>query len=163
LVLIPWGYLQRCHRRRLWSSEAAIAIAYPEAYDRGKALGYWLTYRLSGQIIGGAVNLGLNANRDQAGQVSYTAFLVFIAIQALGPVVACFLMKPDKVERTDAVKLKLAITHNPWLEIWKTSKLFFRKEFLPPLFLIGQAVFAQAVYFTYLGRTPQKPHMLLFL
>ena len=57
-----------------WMAEAAIAIAYPEPWNKGKALGYWLTYRLSGQIIGGAVNLGLNADRNTAGQVSYTVY-----------------------------------------------------------------------------------------
>ena len=56
-------------------AEAAIAIAYPEPWNKGKALGYWLTYRLGGQILGGAINLGLNADRDQAGKVSYTVYL----------------------------------------------------------------------------------------
>lgn len=42
-------------------AEAALCIAYPEPWNKGKALGYWLTYRLSGQILGGAVNIGLNA------------------------------------------------------------------------------------------------------
>lgn len=63
-------------------AEAAIAIAYPEPWNKGKALGYWLTYRLFGSIIGGAINLGLNANTDTAGKVSYTVFIIFIAIQA---------------------------------------------------------------------------------
>jgi hypothetical protein len=58
-------------------AEAAIAIAYPEPWNKGKALGYWLTYRLSGQIIGGAVNLGLNADRNTAGQVSYTVYSLY--------------------------------------------------------------------------------------
>lgn len=133
-------------------AEAAIAIAYPEPWNRGKALGYWLTYRLSGQILGGAINLGLNADRNEAGKVSYTVFLVFIAIQASGPVVSLLLNRPHKVERKDGQKVNLSIQGNPWEEIKRTTKLFFNKKFLLIVLLIGQAVFSEAVYFTYLSR-----------
>jgi predicted MFS family arabinose efflux permease len=135
-----------------WMAEAAIAIAYPEPWNRGKALGYWLTYRLSGQIIGGAINLGLNIDRDEAGKVSYTVFLVFIAIQAAGPLVGLLLTPPGQVERKDGKKVNLSIVQNPWLELKEMTKLFFKKEFLLVLLLIGQAVFAEAVFFTYLSR-----------
>lgn len=135
-----------------WMAEAAIAIAYPEPWNRGKALGYWLTYRLSGQILGGAINLGLNADRNQAGKVSYTVFLVFIGLQAVGPFVALLLNKPEKVERRDGKKVDLTITQNPWAEIGATTRLFFSKKFLLIVLFIGQAVFAEAVFFTYLSR-----------
>ncbi|KAK0610147.1 major facilitator superfamily domain-containing protein [Bombardia bombarda] len=134
-----------------WMAEAAIAIAYPEPWNRGKALGYWLTYRLSGQILGGAINLGLNADRNEAGKVSYTVFLVFIALQATGPFVALLLNKPDKVERRDGKRVNLSILQNPWREIQSTTALFFSKRFLLIVFYIGQAVFAEAVFFTYLA------------
>ncbi|KAM5354101.1 hypothetical protein ACJ41O_000751 [Fusarium nematophilum] len=134
-----------------WMAEAAIAIAYPEPWNRGKALGYWLTYRLSGQILGGAINLGLNADRSEAGKVSYTVFLIFIAIQAAGPVVALFLNKPDQVERTDGKKVDLSIDQNPVFELKETARLFFTKRFLLIVLFIGQAVFAEAVFFTYLS------------
>lgn len=134
-----------------WMAEAAIAISYPEPWNKGKALGYWLTYRLSGQIIGGAINLGLNVDRDQAGKVSYTVFLIFIAIQAAGPFVGLLLNRPDQVERKDGKKVDLSILNNPWFEMKATAKLFFTKKFLLLVFFIGQAVFAEAVFFTYLA------------
>lgn len=134
-----------------WMAEAAIAIAYPEPWNRGKALGYWLTYRLAGQIIGGAINLGLNADRDEAGKVSYTVFLIFIAIQASGPFVGLLLNTPEQVERQDGKKVDLSILGDPWTEIKKTTQLFFSKRFLLIILFIGQAVFAEAVYFTYLS------------
>lgn len=134
-----------------WMAEAAIAIAYPEPWNRGKALGYWLTYRVSGQILGGAINLGLNADHDEAGKVSYTVFLVFIALQCAGPVVALFLSPPEKVERQDGKKVELAILNKPWFEIKETTRLFFTKKFLLIVLFIGQAVFAEAVFFTYLS------------
>ncbi|KAI5456904.1 major facilitator superfamily domain-containing protein [Mariannaea sp. PMI_226] len=134
-----------------WMAEAAIAIAYPEPWNRGKALGYWLTYRLGGQILGGAINLGLNAKDNHAGKVSYTVFEVFIALQAAGPLVALLLNRPEHVERKDGKKVELHIAKDPWFEIKKTTQLFFTKRFLLILLFIGQAVFAEAVFFTYLA------------
>lgn len=133
-------------------AEAAIAITYPEPWNKGKALGYWLTYRLAGQILGGAINLGLNVDRNEAGKVSYTVFLIFIALQASGPFVGWFLNKPEKVQRKDGRKVELKILKDPWFEIRATTKLFFTKKFLLIVLWIGQAVFAEAVFFTYLAR-----------
>lgn len=151
-------------------AEAAIAIAYPEPWNRGKALGYWLTYRLSGQILGGAINLGLNANRSKAGKVSYTVYQVFIALQAAGPLVvssaevyrnfvhgglttnkALLLNRPSKVQRKDGKKVSLEIVAHPWSEIRATTRDFFTKNFLLIVLWIGQAVFTEAVYNTYLA------------
>ncbi|KAK5992774.1 Notoamide biosynthesis cluster protein O' [Cladobotryum mycophilum] len=134
-----------------WMAEAAIAIAYPEPWNRGKALGYWLTFRVTGQIIGGAVNLGLNIDRDEAGKVSYNVYLVFIALQASGCLVGLLLNRPHKVERQDGKKVNLSILENPWYEIKATTKLFLRPKFLLLVLWIGQAVFSEAVYFTYLS------------
>lgn len=143
-----------------WMAEAAIAIAYPEPWNKGKALGYWLTYRLSGQILGGAVNIGLNINENQAGKVSYTVYILFIAIQATGPLVALLLNKPGRVQRKDGQRVSLEILQNPWFEMKKTSKLFVTKKFLLLVPLIGQAVFSEAVFFTYLSCTcPFSPEV----
>lgn len=135
-----------------WATEAAIAIAYPEPWNRGRALGWWLTFRLMGQITGGAINIGLNADRDGAGKVSYSVYLVFIALQAAGPLAALFLTPPHRVQRRDGVEVDLAIHQGPWHEIKMTAKNFVRPKFLLVLFWIGQSVFAEAVFFTYLAR-----------
>ena len=142
-------------------AEAAIAIAYPEPWNRGKALGYWLTYRVSGQILGGAINLGLNSSRNEAGKVSHTVYLVFIALQCLAPVGALFLTPPEKVQREDGKPVELGIFNNPWFEIKATIKLFFSRKFLLLLLLIGQAVYAEAVFFTYLSCAYTTPLHLI--
>ncbi|KIK71470.1 hypothetical protein GYMLUDRAFT_235795 [Collybiopsis luxurians FD-317 M1] len=134
-----------------WAAEAAIAIAYPEPWNQGKALGYWLTYRLSGQILGGAINLGLNAKASEAGKVSFTVYLIFIAIQASGPFVAFLLNTPDKVEREDGKKVSMVIADHPWAEMKATARAFLRPKFLLIVLWIGQGVFAEAVFFTYLA------------
>lgn len=135
-----------------WMAETAVAIAYPEPWNRGKALGYWLTFRVSGQIVGGAVNLGLNAGADAAGEVSYTVYILFIAIQAAGPLVALFLNGPGRVQRRDGRAVSLEIVGNPWREMGETARLFCTGKFLSLVLFIGQAVFAEAVFFTYLSR-----------
>ncbi|KAK1238325.1 hypothetical protein MKX07_006471 [Trichoderma sp. CBMAI-0711] len=134
-----------------WAAEAAIAIAYPEPWNRGKALGYWLTFRVMGQIIGGAVNLSLNIDRNEAGKVSYTVYIVFIAIQAAGALVALLLNRPKHVQREDGKTVRLTIVENPWFEIKATAKAFLNPRFLLIVLWIGQAVFSEAVYFTYLS------------
>lgn len=79
-------------------------------------------------------------------------FLIFIAIQAAGPFVELPLNRPDQVERKDGKKVDLSILNNPWFEMRATAKLFLTKKFLLLVFFIGQAVFAEAVLFTYLAR-----------
>ena len=140
-----------------WAVEAAIAIAYPEPWNKGRALGWWLTFRLLGQIMGGAINIGLNADRDQAGKVSFTVYLIFVALQASGLLVSFLLTPPAKVERRDGVKVSLAILDKPWQEIKATARDLFRPKFLMILLWIGQTVFAEAVFFTYLARQFPSP------
>ncbi|KAL7902004.1 major facilitator superfamily domain-containing protein [Trichoderma sp. SZMC 28014] len=134
-----------------WAVEAAIAIAYPEPWNRGKSLGWWLTFRVMGQIIGGAINLSLDIDRNKAGKVSYTVYIIFITIQAAGALIALLLNRPQHVQRQDGKKVHLAIVENPWYEIKATAKAFINPHFLLIVLWIGQAVFSEAVYFTYLS------------
>jgi MFS family permease len=36
-----------------WMAEAAIALGYPEPYNQGRFLGFWLSFRVGGQVVGG--------------------------------------------------------------------------------------------------------------
>ena len=135
-----------------WMAEAAIALSYPEPYNQGKFLGFWLSFRVGGQILGGAINLGINAHNAEAGKVSYVVYLIFIALQACGPFVALLLNKPSQVQRTDGLKVHLSIVESPWYEIKATAKLFFSKNFLLIVPLIGQAIYTEAVMFTFESR-----------
>lgn len=136
-----------------WMAEAAIALSYPEPRNQGRFLGIWLSFRVAGQILGGAVNLGLDVNRNEAGSVSYAVYLVFVALQALAPFVGLLLTAPSKVQRTDGVAVSCEIPRSQSVtqELAATAKLFFSKRFLLIVPLITQAVFAEAVFFTYEG------------
>ncbi|KAI1660554.1 major facilitator superfamily domain-containing protein [Daldinia decipiens] len=132
-----------------WAAEAAIAISYPEPRNRARMVAYWLTWTRIGQILGGAVNLGLNIDRNQAGKVSYTVYIIFIALQASGTLIALLLNKPSKVQRRDGTPVQLVIYDNPWQEIKTTTSTFLTKKFLLLVLWIGQGVYSESVFFTY--------------
>lgn len=134
-----------------WLAEAAIALAYPEPWNQGRFLGLWLSFRVGGQILGGAINLGLNSKRNQEGKVGYGVFEVFIALQALGPVAGLLLSKPDKVQRKDGVKVRLSVQDGSWRELGTVGKLFISRDFLFIVPLIAQAVYSEAVFYSFVG------------
>ncbi|KAL1976782.1 hypothetical protein VTN31DRAFT_3064 [Thermomyces dupontii] len=134
-----------------WMAEAAIALAYPEPYNQGRFLGFWLSFRVAGQILGGAINVGLNAQSNKAGKVSYSVFQLFIALQALCPVVGFLLSSPKNVQRTDGLPVRLHVYQKWWTEIKAVTKLFFRRDYLLIIPLICQSVYAEAVMFTFQG------------
>ena len=134
-------------------AEAAIALSYPEPYNQGRFLGLWLMFRVGGQVLGGAVNLGLNVHRNEAGSVSYGVYQVFIAIQAAAPFIGLLLTNPENVQRTDGVTVSCNIprSQSTWKEMKQTGKLFLSKRYLLVVPLICQSVFAEAVFFTFQG------------
>ena len=93
--------------------------------------------------------MGLNAQNNQAGKVSYHVYQAFIALQAAGPLAGLLLNEPSKVQRTDGVPVDMSITNGSGKEMVLTAKLFFSKDFLLIVPLIGQGVYAEAVMFTY--------------
>ncbi|KXS21557.1 MFS general substrate transporter [Gonapodya prolifera JEL478] len=133
-----------------WAIEAAIALTYPEPENQGRFLGWWLTFRVAGQVLGGAINLGLNADRNEAGKVNPTVYLIFIALQCLGPFVAILLPSPERVQRTDGLPVKLFNDTSILNELKATARLFVSPKFLLVVPLIAQAVFPEAFFNTYL-------------
>ncbi|CDM31700.1 hypothetical protein DTO006G1_8945 [Penicillium roqueforti] len=134
-----------------WMAEAAIALSYPEPYNQGRFLGFWLSFRVGGQILGGAINLGINANRSNSGSVSYTVYLIFIALQALGPFAGLLLSNPSQVQRKDGVPVNLQVTKSITHELKSMWKLWINRKFLYIIPFICQAVYTEAVMFSYEG------------
>lgn len=83
--------------------------------------------------------------------MSYTVYLIFIALQASGPFVALLLNRPSKVQRSDGKPVELSIYDNPWQEIRSTTRAFLNKKFLLLILWIGQGVYSEAVYYTYIA------------
>ncbi|KAL2835829.1 major facilitator superfamily domain-containing protein [Aspergillus pseudoustus] len=84
-----------------WAAEAAIIIGYPSPKDRAFYLAIWQTAKAAGPIVGGAINLGLNAQRSSTGSISSGTYIVFIVIMCLGLPIALLLSPADKVRRKD--------------------------------------------------------------
>ncbi|KAJ5232664.1 hypothetical protein N7468_005620 [Penicillium chermesinum] len=134
-----------------WMAEGAIALAYPEPYNQGRFLGFWLSFRVGGQILGGAISLGINSKRSTAGSLSYVVYIIFIVLQALGPFAGLLLSSPSKVQRKDGLPVRLQISNSAWFEIKQNAKLFVSKKFLLIVPFISQAVYTEAVMFSYEG------------
>lgn len=139
-----------------WMAEAAIALSYPEPERQGRFLGLWLSFRVGGQILGGAINLGVNVHGNQAGSVSYAVLIVFIVLQALGPFVGLLVSPPESVHRNDGQRVHLQIKnkdnhqHTFWLDDLRAmATLFIRPDFLAMIPLVAQAAYMEAVMFTY--------------
>ena len=106
-----------------WAAEGAIVLSYPEYAKRGRYLALWLAFKNSGQLIGGAINLGLNASRSGAGKVSYVTILVFVGLQASAVPFSFALSPPEKTERPDGSKIvveKQTSAKEQLRRLWKT-------------------------------------------
>lgn len=90
-----------------WAAEAAIIIGYPSPKDRAFYLAIWQTAKAAGPIVGGAINLGLNANRSTSGSVGSATYIVFIVIMCLGLPIALCLSPAHKVWRKDGTQVTI--------------------------------------------------------
>jgi len=131
--------------------EAAVALSYPEPKNQGRHLGWWMTFRVAGPVLGGAIksvifrsrnelvtdnavdivlrnSLGINSNNSQRGSINPKVYLAFIAIQAIGPAVALLLPAPHRVQRTDGLRVQLYVDTPIGREVKETLKLFASKR-----------------------------------
>ncbi|KAF2158527.1 hypothetical protein M409DRAFT_71594 [Zasmidium cellare ATCC 36951] len=113
-----------------WAAEAAIIIGYPSPGDRAFYLAIWQTAKAAGPIVGGAINLGLNANRETAGSVSSTTYIVFIVIMCLGLPIALCLSPADKVWRRDGTKIITRLAPSWAAEFQAVGRLFLSRRIL---------------------------------
>ena len=66
-----------------WAAEGAIMLSYPPPENRGKYLAYWLAYRNSGSILGGAINLAFNYSGRSLGKLDWRTYIVFVVLRML--------------------------------------------------------------------------------
>ncbi|PSR83405.1 major facilitator superfamily domain-containing protein [Coniella lustricola] len=90
-----------------WAAEAAIIIGYPSPKDRAFYLAIWQTAKAAGPIVGGAINLSLNAGKSSSGSIAPSTYIVFIVIMCMGLPIALCLSPADKVWRKDGTRVVL--------------------------------------------------------
>lgn len=88
-----------------WAAEGAIILSYPEHGKRGRYLALWLAFKNGGQMMGGAINLGLNAATAVAGKVSWVTLLVFVCLQSLALPIAFLISPPHRTVRSDGTAI----------------------------------------------------------
>jgi len=113
-----------------WAAEAAIIIGYPSPRDRAFYLAVWQTAKAAGPIVGGAINLGLNANKKTTGSVGSSTYIVFIVIMCLGLPIALLLSPAQKVWRKDGTKA-ITLKKDSWgAEFKAVFKLMISRRIL---------------------------------
>ncbi|KAF7557268.1 hypothetical protein G7Z17_g807 [Cylindrodendrum hubeiense] len=140
----------------LWTSEAAIAVAYPEAHNRGTYIGIWMAIGLFGTVIGSSVQLSLNVHNSSQGSVTPNTYLALIALSCLGLPLSLTISPPDKLLRTDGTvpTFKSGKTAIPLKEglsgLWKWVMNFYLQATLqsqdpPPVLDIFSPGYAKAI------------------
>jgi len=122
----------------LWAAEAAIIIGYPSPGDRAFYLAVWQTAKATGPIVGGAINLGINAGHKTTGSVSSTTYIVFIVIMCFGLPVALCLSPAHKVWRKDGTRIVTGRAES-WGEEFRVAGRLMRSQrilLLLPAFFI---------------------------
>jgi len=84
-----------------WLTQGAVMLSYPLPHQKGRAIAaFWIIFNLGG-MIGAFIAFGQNYGRPNAGTISHNTYWAFIAIMLLGGVLACCLVPPHKVIRSD--------------------------------------------------------------
>ena len=135
-----------------WATEGYVGIAYPERRRQGFYLSYWLMFRVLGQLLGGAINLGLNASSNAEGSLSDNTYIVFVALQCVSPLVALLISLPHQVQRQDHTHVVLEMKPTAWQEVKATFRALFRKRMHLLLPLIWQTTFSEAILSTYIAK-----------
>lgn len=113
-------------------------------------LALWIVSRNLGQLVGGAINLAINVEDSQAGQVSPSVYIVFMVIECIGFPLAFLLTDPKNVVRSDGTTIKTQ-AHAGWKSetkmLFQTAKWGFLLLMLPFSFY---SFFYLSVYNKYL-------------
>ncbi|KAI5862033.1 MFS general substrate transporter [Durotheca rogersii] len=113
-----------------WATEGAIMLSYPEAEKRGRYLAYWLSYRNSGAILGGIINLAFNYQGRATGKLDWRTYIVFVVLQCLGPAASFLLTPPEKVVRRNGTRVQLSERISDLAELKALTRVLLRKDFL---------------------------------
>ncbi|KAI0848052.1 MFS general substrate transporter [Daldinia vernicosa] len=113
-----------------WATEGTIILSYPEPEKRGRYLAYWLSYRNSGSILGGIINLAFNYRGRTTGKLDWRTYIVFVALQCLGPVCSLLLTPPEKVVRRNGSRVQLSDRIPDLEELKALTRVLLRKDFL---------------------------------
>ncbi|CAG9998249.1 unnamed protein product [Clonostachys byssicola] len=146
----------------LWTSEAAIAVAYPEDNRRGLYISLWMAIGLFGTVIGSSIQLALNIHDSEQGSISTSTYLAMIGLSCIGLPLALTISPPHKLIRTDGTQptFSSGLTRIPlkqgFIGLWKALKSRHILLLMPIFITVRWSYTYQgnylALYFTVRGR-----------
>ncbi len=130
----------------LWAAQGSIIMSYPSEDSKGKAIMvFWIIFNL-GAVIGSCVPLAENIN-NQGTSVGDGTYAAFLALMAVGAVLACFLLPVSKVWKADGTRViyqKAPSWKSELLALW--NLLYSEPTKILPLFPM---FFASNWFYTY--------------
>ncbi|KAF8938504.1 major facilitator superfamily domain-containing protein [Dissophora ornata] len=121
----------------LWTAQGAIMMAYPREQNKGKYIGYFWAIFNAGAVLGSVIAFAINFNVTEAKSLGDTTYIVFIAIMAVGTLIALSLAPPSTVTHSNGDKIQIQKFPTWTGEIIAVMKLFldWRMVVLIPMFL----------------------------
>lgn len=134
-----------------FASEGTIVLSYPIRSKQALYISYWLMYRVMGQLLGGAINLGLNAESNKRGSMSGDTYVVFIVLQCIAPLFAMLISQPHQVQRRDGSPVIIELKRSSLKELRASIKTLLKPKVLLLQPLIWQSSFGEALLGTYMA------------
>ncbi|KAF4668894.1 DUF895 domain membrane protein [Perkinsus olseni] len=129
----------------LWTAQGALMMAYAPENKKGHYITtFWVIFNLGG-FIGGILQFALNFSEGSGG-ANASSYFVFIAIMAVGGIMALFLlMSPSKVVLEDGSKAVMAQAKGAKEELLDAMSVIFDKNML----LLVLLFFGSNFFYTY--------------
>ncbi|KAF8936844.1 major facilitator superfamily domain-containing protein [Dissophora ornata] len=121
----------------LWTAQGTMMMAYPQEKDKGKYIGYFWAIFNMGAVLGSVIAFGINYNETEQKSLGDATYAVFIAIMAVGTLVALSLAPPSSVTHSNGDHILIQKFPTWSGEIIAIFKLFldWRMLVLIPMFM----------------------------
>ncbi|KAF5646630.1 DUF895 domain protein [Fusarium tjaetaba] len=129
----------------LWAAQGSIMMSYPPEQSKGRYISwFWVIFNM-GAVIGSLIPLAQNINK-KAGPVSDGTYAAFIALMAIGAILALMICDADKIVRED--NTKVIVMKNP---SWSTEikGLWETLSHTPWVVLLFPMFFSSNIFYTY--------------
>ncbi|RBR08013.1 uncharacterized protein FIESC28_10433 [Fusarium coffeatum] len=129
----------------LWAAQGSIMMSYPPEQSKGRYISwFWVIFNM-GAVIGSLIPLAQNINK-KAGPVSDGTYAAFIALMAIGAILALMICDADKIVRED--NTKVIVMKNP---SWSTEikGLWETLYDAPWVVLLFPMFFSSNIFYTY--------------
>lgn len=91
----------------IWAAQTVIMISYPKESQKGKYIAiFWAIFNV-GAVIGSLIPLAQTVNSEESDAVGDATYSAFLALTALGAIMAMFICNASKVVGRDGSTITL--------------------------------------------------------